>query len=247
MEMEIIGLTKKMIVNLNPESLENQLLSKEEIVYIAKTLDSYWEYNYEVARQGKVGYHARLKSGRDSDGFFVSKILLQYPNILAIMANQLVLWFYGLTEFNKPDWAGGIPDGATELGKEVAKIMCVKNLEMKKENGRITLVSFVNADERVLLIEDFCTRGTGFKEAVRDIISKQPKIRFVPCELVIINRGGLKDIMVEEIGSFGIIAAAEHRVNDWDPTECPLCKMGSIPIKPKATDENWHLITTSQK
>ena len=249
---EIIGMTKEELINLDPLGIDRGL-SEEEIVYIAKTLDSYWEYDYQAADEGKVGMHAILKSERHSDGFFVSRIMLQYPDIRAIMADQLVLRFQAENTLNqlmlpRPDWVAGIPDGATELGQDVAKALGVRTAEMKKEDGRIVLVSSIGPGEILLLIEDFCTRGTGFKEAVSDILFKQPKVKFLPYEFVIINRGGLREIKVEGFDlPFRIVAAAEHRVNDWEPAECPLCKMGSKPIKPKATEENWRLITTSQQ
>lgn len=242
---KIVGLTKEELIALDPASIDRSL-SEEEIVYMAKTLDSYWEYDYEAAGQARVGMHAELKSLRHSNGFFVSKILLQHPNIRAIMANQLVLRFNQLG-IPKPDWVAGIPDGATELGQDVARIMGVRNAEMKKEDGRIVLVSSIGPDESILGIEDFCTRGTGFKEAVLDILLKQSKVKFLLYELVIINRGGLKEIEVEGVGAFQVVPAADHRVDDWEPEKCPLCQMGSTPIKPKATDENWRLITTSQQ
>ncbi len=237
-------MTKEELIALDPQSVD-WLLSKEEIIYIAETFGAYWRYNYEAAKQGRVGIHAILKSELHSDGFFVSRILLDAPNIRWIFANQLVLRFNRLG-IPKPDWVVGIPDGATKLGEDVAKIMGGKNAEMKKEDGRIVLVSLIGAGESLLGIEDFCTRGTGFKEAVLDILSKQPEVKFLPYESVILNRGGLKEIVIEGIGSFEVVPAVEHRVNDWEPKECPLCKMGSKPIKPKATDENWRLITTSQ-
>jgi len=62
------------------------------------------------------------------------------------------------------------------------------------------------------------------------------------------------------VGLFKIAAIVDHRINDWDPdTECILCHpefdktlpegvtvLPSERIKPKATDENWGIITTSQ-
>lgn len=242
---EIIGMTKEELIALDPQSIDWPL-SKEEIIYIAETFWAYWRYDYEAAKQGRVGMHAILKSELHSDGFFISRILLEHPNIRRIFANQLVLRFNKL-KAPKPDWVAGIPDGATKLGEDVAEIMGVKNAEMKKENGRIVLVSSIGAGESLLGIEDFCTRGTGFKEAVLDILSKQPEVKILPYESVILNRGGLKEIVIEGVGSFKVVPAVEHWVNDWKPEECPLCKMGSEPIKPKATDENWRLITTSQQ
>ncbi len=237
-------MTKEELISLDPQSIDRSL-SGEEIIYIAKTLNSYWEYDYETAEQGRVGKHAELKSLRHSDGFFVSKILLEPQNIRIIIANQLVLRFNQL-EIPKPDWVAGIPKGATKLGQDVADLMGVKNAEMKKQDGRIVMVSSIAPDETLLLVEDFCTRGTGFTEAILDIVLKQPKVKILPYELVIVNRGGLNKIQVKEVGTFKIVAIATHRVNDWDPSECPLCEMGSVAIKPKATEENWRDITTSQ-
>ena len=245
---KIIGMSSDEIFALKVEDI-NWLLTADEIVYIAKVLNSFWAYDYEAAKHGRFGKHAELKSLRHSDGFFISRILLKEPNIRAIMANQLAMRF--ILQFNehglpKPDWIVGIPDGATELGKDVANLMGVQYAEMKKEDGRIVMVSKMEPGETLLLVEDFCTRGTGFTEAVRDIVSKNPAAKFVPLELVIINRGGLNEIVVDGAGAFNIVAAANHRINDWDPIECSLCKMGSVAIKPKATDENWRDITTSQ-
>lgn len=241
----IIGMDEKDLISIDPQSVD-WLLSKEEIVYMATVLGSFWRYDYEAAERGRAGMHAILKSELHSDGFFISRILLQHPNILTIMATQQALRFNQLG-IPKPDWVAGIPDGATELGKEVARILGAKILEMKKENNRIVTVSDIDPSENLLLVEDFCTQGTGFKEAVRDILSKQPEVKILPVEMVIINRGRLKEIIVDGVGVFEIVPVAEHRVYDWESEECPLCRRGSISIKPKATDENWRLITTSQQ
>jgi len=232
----VIGVTKEELIALDPRSVNRQL-SKEEIIYIATTLGAYWQYDYEAVKQGRPGMHAILKSELHSDGFFISRILLEFPNIRCIIANQLVLKFNQL-EIPKPDWIAGIPDGATKLGKDVAEIMGVKKAEMKKEDDRIVLVSSLGAGDSLLLVEDFCTRGTGFTEAISAILSKQPEVKILPYELVILNRGGLKEIVIEGVDSFKIVPAAEHRVNDWKPEECPLCKMGSTPIKPTTSEKS---------
>lgn len=239
----ILSMTKEQLIKLQPEQV-TRLLTTEEIVYMAKTLDAFWAYDYEAAEQGRPGMHAELKSLLHSDGFFISRIMLQYPNIRKIMANQQAMRIRDIAP--KPEWVAGVPDGATELGEDLAEMLGAKVAKMVKVDGKIVLVSEIGPDETLLLCEDFCTRGTGFKEAATDIFSKQPRIRFLYYEVVIINRGGLKEIVVEGVGTFVIVAVAEHRINDWPEEECPPCKMGSIAIKPKATDENWQLITTSQ-
>lgn len=246
--LNITGMGKDELTKLDPGRV-NWSLSSDEIIYIAKVLGACWEYDYRAAEKGKTGLHPQLKSGLHSDGFFSSKILFSYPNIKTIIANQLVRRFNHLGVVKKPDWVAGIPNGATELGREVARIMKARATEMKKEDGRIMLESLIQPSESVLLVEDFCTRGTGFEEAVREIWRKQPLAEILPIELVVVNRGGLKRIIVhdsEGSAGFDIVAAVNHRMNDWDPRECWLCIMGSHPIKPKATDKNWQLLITSQ-
>jgi orotate phosphoribosyltransferase len=218
---------------------------KREILHVFTELGAFWRYDYEAADQGRMGLHALLKSELHSDGFLYSMAALQHGNICKIMARNLVAMWKG-SGLKNPDWVAGVPDGATQLGKDFAQFLRVKAAEMVKEEGKIQLVSDINPGETLLLVEDFCTRGTGFKEAVRDILSKQPDASILPIELVIINRGGLKEIDIEEVGKFKVVAAAEHRINDWPEEDCPLCKKGSKPIKPKATDENWERIMTSQ-
>lgn len=240
----LFELNKEQLIALDPKDV-NFYINDECIVYIAMTLDAYWQYDYEAAKQGRVGRHAELKSKRHSDGFFISRILLQYSNILEIMAYQLV-YRYRFYKYPQPKWIAGIPDGATILGERVAWMMGTRVAEMEKVDGKIKMVTQIPPFDSLLFAEDFCTKGTGFKEAVAAVKEQQPLVNLLPYELVLLNRGGMSGIIVENVGPFLIVPAAYYPVNDWDKAECPLCEMGSIPIKPKATDENWELITRSQ-
>ena len=223
-----------------------QLLTPDEVVYMATSLGAFWAYDYEAAKAGKVGMHAVLKSGLHSDGFFVSRILLHPWNMRYIMANQIVL---RLREANiqQPDYVVGIPDGATTLGEEVTWMLGSKRALMEKVDGRICFQTYPNPDANLLLIEDFCTRGTGFIEAVRAVLMKHPTVKIIPYDPVIINRGGLREVVVEGVGKFSVLPVVERRIQDWTPAECPLCTSGSKAIKPKATDENWRMLLESQK
>lgn len=224
-----------------------RLLTQKEFVHIARKLGAYWTYDYEAADKGKAGLHAELKSGLHSDGFFVSYILLEPENMLDIFAHQMVMRMKQ-ARIPKPDFIAGIPDGATKLGKRIAELLHVPETHLVKENGRIVLKSEIPAGKSLLLVEDFCTRGTGFKEAVLEIKNRQPTVRFHHYELVILNRGGLKMIFVEGVSHFIITPLVEYKIQDWDPKKyCKLCvEYNSTVIPPKKTDENWRLLTTSQ-
>lgn len=215
---------------------------------MARTLGAFWVYDYKALEQGKPGMHALLKSGLHSDGFLVSKILLGSENILRIMANQITMRYRDTGE-SLPDWVAGVPDGATALGKAVADALGVRNAEIVKVDGRISLITPIRPAQELLLVEDFCTRGTGFTETVTEVKRQSPYAVVLRYNPVIVNRGGLKTISVKGAGDFAVLPVVERRILDWDPADkgCPLCARGSTPIKPKATDENWRLLTTSQE
>lgn len=242
----ILEMGKDDLLALNPKGFAFRTLSTKEVIHIAKVLGAFWRYDYEAAKAGKPGKHALLKSGLHSDGFLVSKILLEPENIRLIMAIQLALRFSQHT-IALPDYIVGIPDGATELAKKLGDLLGVGVALMNKSDGRITALTQFNLNNKLLIVEDFCTKGTGFKETVLEIKRKYPEVRIFPCELVIINRGGLKSIKVEGIGNFDIVSVANFRIQEWEEAKCPLCRdYGSVAIKPKVSEESWRDITTSQ-
>lgn len=247
---DILKMGKDDLLALDPRGFALRPLRAEEVIHMAEALGAFWRYNYEAAEAGKPGKHAELKSGLHSDGFLVSKILLEPKNIRLLMAIQLGRHYW--TDQYPVEWPNylvGIPDGATELAEDLAFLWDIRTAEMKKNksDGRITVATQFQAGDKLLIIEDFCTRGTGFKETVLEIKGKYPDVEIFPCEMVIVSRGGLKEIVVDGIGNFTIIPVADYRIQEWTPAECPLClKYGSVAIKPKVTEESWRDITTSQ-
>ncbi|MBI2459334.1 MAG: hypothetical protein HYV53_02145 [Parcubacteria group bacterium] len=246
---DILEMDKAELLTLNPYDFAYRILGAAELIHMAETLGAFWRYNYEAAKSGKPGKHALLKSGLHSDGFLTSKILLEPDNIRLGLAFQLRLRF-AIRGIGWPDYLAGIPDGATKLAQDLGGIAGVKVAEMKKDksDGRITVMTQLPIGSKLLIIEDFCTKGTGFKETVLEIKSKYPEAEVLPYELVIVNRGGLRKIMVDGIGNFTIIPITNYRINEWepDPEKCPLCQLGSVAIKPKVSEESWRELTTSQ-
>lgn len=241
---DILKLDREGILALAPADVD-RLLTAEEVLHIATSLGAFWTYNYEALKAGKPGLHALLKSERHSDGFFVSKILLAPEDILRIIAAQMVMRLRQVL-IGRPDYVIGIPDGATKLGAKVAQLLGVKVAEMKKEAGRLVLTSTLKPEDGILLVEDFCTRGTGFTEAVQRIIEHQRAVALLRFNPVIINRGGLEVITIEGVGTFKVLSVVDRRIQDWEPSECPLCQAGSRAIKPKVSEESWYEITHSQ-
>ncbi len=243
MKTDICSLNKKQLLELNPEDIDF-LLSKQEILHIFRELGALWLYNYGAAKKGKVGLHAELKSGRCSDGFLNAKVALVYKKICRLFAMQEVLRFKELF-IDKPEYVVGIPSGATKLGEYVAEFLGVQLAEMvKKDNDTIEMITQAQIGQTIMFAEDFSTLGTGCREAIKSAIAKGWIV--LPYLLTIINRGGLKFIKTLDYGSIEIVSVAEHRINDWNPEDCPLCKLGSKRIKPKASKKNWENIMNSQ-
>ncbi|MFA5355471.1 MAG: hypothetical protein WC302_01970 [Candidatus Paceibacterota bacterium] len=243
--IKIAGMTGTEITQLDPKSVKRILLF-DEIMYIALALGAFWQYDYFAGYyEGRWGYHAELKSGRHSDSFFDAKIMLSFPNMKALLARQMVMRLRRLNII-RPDWIAGVPNGATQFAKEIAKITGLEFVELVKDNNHIALNKRLGRGN-LLLFEDVYSSGTGFREAVSVIKLKSPNVRLLPIEPVILNRGWAKRIFIEEEHqNFRIVALAKCPMREWEPQECPLCKCGSRAIKPKEKNDNWRLITTSQ-
>lgn len=240
--MNILLIRRDDILRICPDDVKKRF-SEEELMHIARELGAFWQYDYVAAEKGRVGQHALLKSGRHSDGFFASKILLEHENILEIMARQIARTSscLGLSHI------AGVPNGATELAQKTAGFLPgVEVVKLEKIDGFIRLLSDIPPGSAVLFVEDFCTRGTGFMEAVHEVILRCKDAVVLPWLLCIINRGGLSVIEMENLGKFLIFPIAEVRITDWEKEECPLCKMGSIPVKPKESQENWKGLLSPQ-
>lgn len=244
--IDILNLDRAGLLALDPGAVTERL-KPEEVIHMATALGAFWSYRYDRITE-KPGLHALLKSGLHSDGFFVSRILLAPESIRRIMAEQMMKRLI-VAGIERPTHVAGIPDGATLLGAAVAEIFDRPHLRLEKTDGRIVLAEPVSAGAQILLIEDFCTRGTGFAEAVKAILESplcDRNARVIRINPVIINRGGLEAVTVEGYGDFPVLSVVNRRIQDWSPGACPLCQAGSEPIKPKATDENWAAIIGSQ-
>ncbi|GEM_PF-6508795 len=165
------------------------------------------------------------------------------------MAWQMINAFDRMASL-RPNKICGIPDGATLLAKDIIKLMYLPEsaeVKMEKVGGKITLLSGVEPGDKVLMIEDFCTRGTGFIEAVTELHAKQPAAKILPLELVMLNRGSLEEIYVEDVGAFAVVPIVRYPIQEWEAAICPLCRdYGSVAIKPKESEASWRDITTSQ-
>ncbi len=236
---EILQMNRTELLWAPPRRFKH-LLSSAELLHVAATFKAMWQYNYEkVLRTGEVLDHVEIASGRHSDGLFFSRVLLEDAGLMRNMVADQMLMRLTKESVRKPDYIIGVPKSATPLAQMVAHRWDVKVADMVKENGRMVLKTDLPPRSIVLFMDDVCTRGTGITEAVLEVFRKHPNVIFVLVNPVILNRGGLKDVFVEGVGSFRVIPLLEERMSDWAPKDCPLCKIGSRAIKGKETPEIW--------
>lgn len=203
---------------------------------------SYWMY------EGKPDpryAHARLKSEKCSNGFFLARLTLED----ALLRNKIcwemagLLYAQGSSRPMRPIHRVVGPErGAVTLAAHLAYVIasmsghaCLDGYALKEDASQLGFE--VEPGELYWVVEDVGTTfSTGLKvkrsiEAAGGIV--------LPHIGVLLNRSGM-----QEVEGSKILALVDRPMPTWDsPQECPYCQVGSEAIKPKATKENWRRIT----
>lgn len=189
--------------------------------------------------------HALLTSGKHSNGFFNSRIVISDEPLLREAASDLVE-MYGRVDGFLEDvrLVVGPQTGATKLAEFISddgkKYLWLSNWVSPAKSGggqdkRMVFDNyerFILRDTNVLLCEDVITTGESVELTAKAVIEAGGII--FPFVLALVNRSGLK-----EVDGRKIIALVDHPMPIWKPDECPLCKEGSKPLRPK---DNWELL-----
>lgn len=190
--------------------------------------------------------HALLRSGKHSNGFCNSELVIQDPVLLDEACADLAALYWSLTGYYA-NRVVGPAHGATKVAHDLARhisrkqgFSCLSSYTEKEGEGKNRKMVFKRSPpekgERVLLAEDVTTTG-GSVELVADAVARAGGI-VLPCVAVLVNRSGLT-----EVNGKKIIALIDHPMQDWDTVSdneiCPLCEMGSEAIRPKESVENW--------
>lgn len=189
--------------------------------------------------------HALLTSGKHSNGFFNSRLVIPDEVLLDDAAADLVEKL-SIQDGHKVNIRGivGPQTGATKLAELICEHTtfyingsCFWASPAKSEvDGQKSMVfNPMELDllfcKSVLLCEDVLSTGGSIELTAKAIEHAEGIV--LPYVLVLVNRSGLT-----EIGGRKIVALIDHPMPMWEPHECPLCKEGSEAIRPKGT-ENW--------
>lgn len=183
-------------------------------------------------------YHALLTSGRHSNGFINMSGALSHPRIL----NQLLATSQKrLLDFinqNNVSVLCGQAMGSIHLAGHLT-VALAKFLEQdlrmvftEKEDGGMQMKRFDVSDENVLLVEYVMTTGKTTLASIDAIKSKGGNVVGIYAAA---NRSGMP-----ALSGIPILDGCSIQIDDWAEEDCPLCKHGSEPVRPKT---NWKLLT----
>lgn len=191
--------------------------------------------------------HALLTSGKHSNGFFNSRLVIPDEALLSLAASDLVdsLVLQGV-DIAHIECVVGPQTGATKLSELIAlqrmartKNPCTFASPAKYEKGGVKSMVFSNSDlallpGRTVLLSDDVLSTSGSVDLAAEAVVNAGGIP-LPWVLVLVNRSGQKEIHGRKI-----ISLIDHPMPMWTPGECELCKQGSKAIPAKG--ENWALL-----
>ncbi|MCA6071498.1 MAG: orotate phosphoribosyltransferase [Endomicrobium sp.] len=168
--------------------------------------------------------HFKLSSGLHSDTYFQSALILQHPTKAAKLAEELA---EKIRENNiEIDVVVSPAMGGVIIGHEMGRALGTSAIFTERVDGNVALRRgfFVNDGERVLVVEDVITTGLSTREVIDSLKSSGAKV------VAIVS---LVDRSVGKI-DFGIprYSLLSLEVKNYKEEECPMCKNGSIAIKP---------------
>lgn len=193
--------------------------------------------------------HALLTSGKHSNGFFNSRLVIPDEVLLRDAASDLLeLFVQQGGDVSKVQVVVGPQTGATKLAELVSNRVtaltrgeCFWASPAKNESEEQKSMAFNDEDlgllpgQSVLLCEDVLTTGGSVDLAAIAVTNVGGIV--LPFILVLVNRSGLTEASGKKI-----VALIDRPMPMWTPDECPLCEKGSKAVRPK---DNWPRLNAS--
>ena len=198
----------------------NTILSREQVLGM-----------FEAAGAIRHG-HFELSSGRHSSTYMQCALVLQYPRFAEKLGQALASLFSDA----RIDAVVSPALGGVIIGHEVARALPapadsvgggVPAMFVERDaSGILTLRRgfALKPDQHVLVVEDVWTTGGSTQEAIH--VVEEAGGRVVAAGALIDRSGGEIEFSVESN------ALVELEVKSYEPDDCPLCRQGSVAVKP---------------
>lgn len=166
--------------------------------------------------------HFLLSSGLHSEQYLQSALVLQQPEIATKLCAALAEHF----KDSKIEAVIAPALGGVFVSHETARALGVRALFAERVNGELTLRRgfTIKPGERMLVVEDVITTGKSTKETI-NVVKKAGGVA-VAAGALVDRSGGKADVGV------GYKSLVTLDIPTYTPESCPLCKAGSVPVKP---------------
>lgn len=189
--------------------------------------------------------HALLTSGKHSNGFFNSRLVIPDEVLLREAVSDLLkLFVFHGGDIGVVEGVVGPQTGATKMSEYASDQItaytrreCFWASPAKSENHGIKSMVFTQEEltflpgQQVLLYEDVLTTGGSVDLTTTAIINAGGIV--LPYVLVLVNRSGRTEVSGKKI-----IALINREMPMWGAEYCPLCSEGSEAI-PAKDPTNW--------
>jgi orotate phosphoribosyltransferase len=182
-------------------------------------------------------FHALLSGGGHSNGYINMRNLIRYrPGVLKNMVIDLFIrnrkHLFTVLEVDGIDYVHGPAMGGVVPSYELAILLGVGSIYTEKQDNKM----ICNFDElegkKILLTEDVLTTGGTSLKSKKVLIDVGAQIVGPLC--VIFNRSKM-----ESLDNQNILSLIDINIDTYEPEECPWCKSGSKPVKPKLLWKNF--------
>jgi orotate phosphoribosyltransferase len=224
--------------HIDPDKFRDRDLSTQEILSFFRQEDAFWLYPGNPRPEIP---HAKLTTGKCSNGFFDCMRVLCYPRLAEILGRQLGrnLKQQGIRDV---DYVLGSPYAAITFSHEVAKALgaissfCTKDPSDPKGKRMLWGRMQIPEGSRILQIEELITTSFTFREMRRAVeADNQYPVEFYDTVGALVHR---PEKLPADYDGRNVLALVEVEIQNFDPGKatCPYCATGSEPTRPK---ENW--------
>jgi orotate phosphoribosyltransferase len=178
----------------------------------------------EIFRQSQalLEGHFVLSSGLHSDRYIQCALVLQRPELAARLGEELA------AKIGKPGATAVVAPalGGILVAHEVARALGVRSLFVERQDGRMTLRRGFSlaAGEPIVVVEDVITTGGSTRETIAAV--EEAGGRVVAAGALVDRSAGAADLGLPKA------ALLTLTVQNYDPTNCPLCRAGVPAVKP---------------